>query len=232
MDDTPHHFAGPALKSEPESQTTLADLRISYERGQLDDSSTSAEPHDLFAAWLDAALEDKSIVEPYAMALATVDAQARPSSRIVLLRGYDARGFTFFTNYESRKGSELAANDRGALLFWWGALQRQIRIEGHVEKLEPAESDAYFGKRPRGHRLSAWASHQSTVVPDRATLDAEMAAVDARFPGDDVPRPDYWGGYRLVASYFEFWQGRRSRVHDRLAFTRETAGWSVARLSP
>ncbi len=220
------------MKSEPESQTNLADLRISYERGQLEDSSTSVEPHDLFASWLEEALAEKTIVEPYAMALSTVDAQARPSSRIVLLRGYDARGFTFFTNYESRKGGELAGNDRAALLFWWGALQRQIRIEGHVEKLAPAESDEYFAKRPRGHRLSAWASHQSAVVPDRATLDAEMEAVGARFPGDDVPRPDYWGGYRLVASYFEFWQGRRSRVHDRLAFARETAGWTVARLSP
>jgi pyridoxamine 5'-phosphate oxidase len=232
MDVTPVEFAGPTLKPQSQSQTDLADLRISYERGQLEDSSTSAEPHDLFAAWLEAALAEESIIEPYAMALSTVDTQSRPSSRIVLLRGYDARGFTFFTNYESRKGSELAANDRAAILFWWGALQRQIRIEGHVVKLAPAESDAYFGKRPRGHRLSAWASRQSTIVPDRATLDAEMAAADARFPGDDVPRPDYWGGYRLVASYFEFWQGRRSRVHDRLAFTRETAGWSIVRLSP
>ncbi len=166
------------------------------------------------------------------MALSTVDPQARPSSRIVLLRGYDARGFTFFTNYESRKGSELAANEQAALLFWWGVMQRQIRIEGRVEKLAAAESDDYFAKRPRGHRLSAWASRQSTIVPDRATLDAEMAAVDARFPGDDVPRPDYWGGYRLVPDYFEFWQGRRSRVHDRLAFSRGSAGWSIARLSP
>jgi pyridoxamine 5'-phosphate oxidase len=220
------------LKPGPESKTNLADLRISYERGQLEESSTSAEPHDLFAAWLEAALAEESIVEPYAMALSTVDPQARPSSRIVLLRGYDARGFTFFTNYESRKGSELAANEQAALLFWWGVMQRQIRIEGRVEKLAAAESDDYFAKRPRGHRLSAWASRQSTIVPDRATLDAEMAAVDARFPGDDVPRPDYWGGYRLVPDYFEFWQGRRSRVHDRLAFSRGSAGWSIARLSP
>ncbi len=215
-----------------EPKKNLADLRVSYERGQLDDSSTAAEPYDLFTTWMNDALADDSIVEPYAMALATVDARARPASRIVLLRGYDTLGLRFFSNYESRKGTELAANDAAALVFWWGALQRQIRIEGRVEKLSELESDAYFAKRPRGHRLSAWASHQSTIVPDRATLEAEMQAAEARFPGDDVPRPAYWGGYRLVPSYFEFWQGRKSRVHDRLAFTRGASSWSIARLSP
>ena len=215
-----------------EPQKNLADLRVSYERGQLEDSSTSADPYDLFTSWLNDALSDSTIVEPYAMALATVDAQARPSSRVVLLRGYDTNGLRFFSNYESRKGTELATNDAASLLFWWGALQRQIRVEGRVEKLADSESDAYFAKRPRGHRLSAWASHQSTIVPDRAALEAEMVAADARFPGDDVPRPPYWGGYRVVASYFEFWQGRKSRVHDRLAFARTSTGWSIVRLSP
>jgi pyridoxamine 5'-phosphate oxidase len=152
----------------------------------------------------------------------------------VLLRGYDGRGFSFFTNYESRKGRELAGNSSAALLFWWGLLQRQIRIEGQIVKLSDDESDEYFARRPRGHRLSAWASRQSTAVPDRATLEAEMAAADARFPGDDVPRPPYWGGYRLVPAYFEFWQGRRSRVHDRLAFARahDEGPWEISRLSP
>ena len=217
-----------------EKNNDLTDLRVSYERGQLDVPSTSADPFDLFKNWMNAALAEKDIVEPYAMSVSTVGAQSRPSSRIVLLRGYDLDGFRFFTNYESRKGSELTANPAGALLFWWGALQRQIRIEGDIAKLSPEESDTYFARRPRGHRLSAWASHQSTVVPDRATLEAEMAAADQRFPGDDVPRPPYWGGYRLVPSSFEFWQGRKSRVHDRLYFERRSGGaaWTLSRLSP
>ena len=217
-----------------EIDNDLTDLRVSYERGQLDVYSTSADPFDLFKTWMDAALAQEGLVEPYAMSLSTVSAAARPSSRIVLLRGYDVHGFRFFTNYESRKGSELAANSAGAILFWWGVLQREIRIEGEIVKLSVEESDAYFAKRPRGHKLSAWASHQSTVVPDRATLEAEMAAADHRFPGDDVPRPPYWGGYRLVPSSFEFWQGRKSRVHDRLYFERRSNGanWALSRLSP
>jgi pyridoxamine 5'-phosphate oxidase len=213
-------------------EKNLADLRVSYERGHLDLPHGDADPFALFKAWLDEALAEESIVEPYAMSVATVDASARPSSRMVLLRGYDADGFVFFTNYESRKGTEIAGNSSAAMLFWWGALQRQIRIEGAIEKLSEGDSDAYFAKRPRGHRLSAWASHQSTVVPDRAALESEMAAVNLRFPGDDVPRPAIWGGYRLVPTYFEFWQGRRSRVHDRLAFTRERTAWTIARLAP
>ena len=215
-----------------ESNQKFTDMRISYERGQLDVQSTSGDPLDLFRNWMDAALAEDGIVEPYAMALSTVSERNRPSSRIVLLRGYDARGFRFFTNYESRKGSEIAANASAAILFWWGALQRQIRIEGDLFALSPEESDAYFVRRPRGHRLSAWASHQSTVVPDRATLEREMSAMDERFPGDDVPRPPYWGGYRLEPAYFEFWQGRKSRVHDRLAFEKrpEAPLWSVSRL--
>jgi pyridoxamine 5'-phosphate oxidase len=217
-----------------ETNHDLTNLRISYERGELDLDGTAANPFDLFTNWMDAALAEEGIVEPYAMALSTVGADARPSSRVVLLRGYDREGFRFFSNYESRKGSELAANSAAAILFWWGALQRQIRIEGRIAKLSPEESDTYFAQRPRGHRLSAWASRQSTVVPDRATLETEMIAAGERFPGDDVPRPDYWGGYRLEPAYFEFWQGRRSRVHDRLAFEKGAVrdAWSITRLSP
>ena len=148
------------------------------------------------------------------MSVATVGANGRPSSRVVLLRQWDARGFVFYTNYGSRKGTELGAHPFAALLFWWGGLERQIRIEGAVERVLDVESDAYFATRPRGHRLSAWASQQSAVVADRETLQRAMADADARF-ADEVPRPPFWGGYRVVPDRFEFWQGRPNRVHDR-----------------
>jgi pyridoxamine 5'-phosphate oxidase len=149
-----------------------------------------------------------------------------------LLRGYDERGFVFFTNYESRKGRELEHRSKTALLFFWAPLERQVRIEGSVERLDAAESDAYFAKRPRGHRLSAWASPQSAVVPERATLEARMLDMEQRFEGSDVPRPPFWGGFRVVPAAFEFWQGRRNRVHDRLAYVRAGAAWRRERLAP
>jgi pyridoxamine 5'-phosphate oxidase len=147
------------------------------------------------------------------------------------LRQWDHNGFVFFTNYESRKGDELRDNPYAALLFWWGPHERQVRIEGSVERVAPAESDAYFATRPRGHRLSAWASHQSTIVADRLTLERAMIEAEARFP-DDVPRPPFWGGYRVVPDYFEFWQGRPNRVHDRIAYRRSADAWTRERLSP
>ncbi|GAC1586516.1 MAG: pyridoxamine 5'-phosphate oxidase [Candidatus Velthaea sp.] len=216
-----------------ESQPSdLADLRMSYERGELDTTSVARDPFAQFGTWLAEAL-GADLIEPNAMTLATVGIDGQPSARIVLLRGWDERGFVFFTNYESQKGLEIAYTPRAALLFYWGALERQIRIEGPVERLAPADSDAYFAKRPRGHRLSAWASRQSSVVADRAQLETQMSAFDRQFADNDVPRPPYWGGYRVVPNRFEFWQGRRNRVHDRILYRRVPGTpWTLERLSP
>ena len=169
--------------------------------------------------------------EPHAMTLATADAHGRVSARIVLLKGVDARGFVFHTNYASRKGRDLDADPRVALLFFWAELERQVRIEGTAERASAAESDAYFAARPRGSQISAWASPQSAPVPDRAWLEMQVAAVQARF-ASDVPRPSNWGGIRVVPSRFEFWQGRESRLHDRLVWTREGDRWTIGRLAP
>jgi pyridoxamine 5'-phosphate oxidase len=209
----------------------LRSRRVIYERGELDTDTVAADPFEQFRVWLEHALHAQGMVEPNAMNVATVGMGGRPSSRIVLLRQWDARGFVFYTNYESRKGTELGAQPFAALLFWWGVLERQIRIEGAVERVLDVESDAYFASRPRGHRLSAWASRQSAVVPDRETLQRAMSEADQRFTGE-VPRPPFWGGYRIVPDRFEFWQGRPNRVHDRIAYERSPDGWALARLSP
>jgi pyridoxamine 5'-phosphate oxidase len=209
---------------------TIADRRTSYERGELDETHAAAEPFAQFRVWLDEALA-APLKEANAMTLATADAAGRPSARIVLLRGWDEHGFVFFTNYDSRKGREIDANPHASLLFFWDVLEREVRIEGSVERLSEADSDAYFERRPRGHRLSAWASPQSRVVAGRATLEEAMREADARFSGD-VPRPPYWGGYRVVPEAIEFWQGRRNRVHDRLSYRRAGADWVRERLAP
>jgi pyridoxamine 5'-phosphate oxidase len=210
-----------------------SEQRVDYEKGSLDEAAVAGDPFAQFADWYEAAQRTEGIGEPSAMALATADAAGMPSLRIVLLRGADARGFVFFTNYESRKGRDLATNPQAALLFFWAPLERQIRIEGAIERIAASESDAYFVRRPRGHRLSAWASAQSSIIPDRAAVERRMEEEDRRFAGSEVPRPPYWGGYRVVPHAFEFWQGRPNRVHDRIAYSRRgDATWSIARLSP
>ncbi len=188
------------------------------------------DPLTQFREWYEQAVA-AGVVEPEAMALATATPDGAPSVRFVLLKGVDDRGIQFFSNYESRKGRELAANPRAALVVLWRPLQRQVRFEGPVERLAAAESDAYFQTRARGSRLGAWASAQSTVIPDRSVLDARLADADARFPGD-VPRPDYWGGYRLRPDVIEFWEGRPDRLHDRAEFRLQDGAWRSHRLSP
>jgi pyridoxamine 5'-phosphate oxidase len=210
--------------------TALAQLRVDYKRAALSERDAARNPFDQFARWFDEAVA-AALPEPNAMTLATVDAAGQPAARIVLLKGVDARGFVFHTNYDSRKGKEIASAPRVALLFFWVELERQVRIEGHAERVPPAESDAYFAERPRASRLSAWASPQSMPITDRAWLEAQVAATEARF-ASDVPRPPNWGGVRVAPSRFEFWQGRASRLHDRLVWTRAGDDWAIGRLAP
>lgn len=209
----------------------LAEIRREYARATLDVPHVDADPFAQFARWINEAITAE-VAEATAMALATVSPDGRPSCRVVLLKGHDRQGLAFYTSYESRKGSEIAANARVAATFYWAELERQLRVEGVAEPLPAAASDRYFASRPPGARLSAVASPQSAVVPDRAHLEQAYAEAAARY-GDDPVRPAHWGGYRIVPDRFEFWQGRANRLHDRLLYVPGTDGaWSITRLAP
>ena len=215
----------------PNRDTPIADLRKSYELAELIESSALADPFKQFDLWLSEAIA-ADVPEPNAMTLATVGSDMRPSTRIVLIKGMDPRGPVWFTNYQSRKGIEVAGNPYAALQFHWVEMERTVRIEGVVEKISPEESDAYYHSRPIGSRIGAWASPQSDIVASRSVLDQNEAAFTAKF-GDNPPRPPHWGGYRLKPDNWQFWQGRPSRMHDRLRYTLQKDGaWLRERLAP
>ena len=209
---------------------SIAELRKSYERAELDETSALADPLAQFELWLQQAL-DGQLPEPTAMTLASVGADSRPSTRVVLLKGCDARGLVWYSNYESRKGRELAAHPFAALQFHWVELERVVRIEGRVEHTDAAQSDAYFASRPLDSRIGAWASPQSQVISSRAVLVANAAKIGAKYLMNP-PRPPHWGGFRLVPERWEFWQGRRSRLHDRLVYRHADDQWLRERLAP
>lgn len=206
--------------------------RLSYERGTLEESQVLPNPVEQLRLWLTEAKEAQ-VIEPNAMCVATVDSAGHPDARYVLLRGLDDRGLVFYTNSQSAKGVQLAGYPYATAVFWWGALERQVRIRGAVEPVPAEEADTYFATRPRGHQLSAWVSPQSQVIPNREWLEARAQAVEQEFEGQSVPRPPHWLGYRIVPDQFEFWQGRSSRLHDRLRYTLQADGqWLIERLAP
>ncbi len=209
---------------------SIAQLRKNYTFGQLSETEVPANPLDLFQTWFDQAVKSQC-PEPNSMALATADQAGNPSARIVLLKGADQEGFTFFTNYESQKGKELAIRPQAALLFHWHELERQVRIKGIVERVSNAESDAYFHSRPAASRIGAWASPQSSEIPSREFLEEAEKQFSQQF-GDKPPRPEHWGGYRLKPVEIEFWQGRPSRLHDRIQYQLKDSQWRIARLAP
>lgn len=211
---------------------TIADLRKDYALEGLSESDVNPNPFIQFKKWFDQALAAQ-LPEPNAMTLATTTPDGKPSARMVLLKDFDERGFVFFTNYNSRKAQELTANPQAALVFWWAELERQVRILGSVEKVSTAESDYYFESRPAKSRLGAWASEQSEVIPNREFLEQKMQELQSKYANQDIPRPPHWGGLRVIPTEIEFWQGRSSRLHDRLLYTLvENSDWQISRLSP
>lgn len=212
----------------------LPDLRIDYSKGALREQDAAADPFAQFTAWFAQAADKASgIVEPNAMTLATVDPDGQPTARVVLLKGFDERGFVFFTNYDSAKAAALNHEPRCALCFYWDKLERSVRVTGVAARVADDESDAYFATRPYRSQLGAWVSTQSSVVPARAVLEERFAQLALQYPeGSVVPRPPFWGGFRVAPQSVEFWQGQRSRLHDRLVYTRAGGGWQLQRLSP
>ena len=209
----------------------ISSIRKDYQLKSLSEEDVAANPFDQFAQWWDQAVKSE-IDEVNAMTLATVDQHNRPSARIVLLKDFNASGFVFYTNYESDKGKQIEQNPHACLVFFWKELERQVRIEGICEQISSAESDAYFPSRPIGSRIGASVSPQSRVIADRSILSDRVAAMERQFPTGEIPRPAHWGGYRLIPASIEFWQGRSSRLHDRIKYLREDGAWSIVRLAP
>lgn len=206
-------------------------LRHDFSKMSLDESMVDRDPVKQFESWFRAAVEGK-VNEPNAMALSTVDAENRPSSRILLLRNFDEDGFAFYTNYKSRKAQEVEKNNNASMLFFWPELERQVRIEGKLVKQSAEDSDRYFNSRPRESQLGAWTSPQSEIIADRKAIDDELELIIKKFEGKAVPRPEWWGGYALVPDRIEFWQGRPSRLHDRICYMKEKDSWKIVRLAP
>ena len=211
----------------------IGDLRQDYSRQTLLETNADVNPFLQFQHWFAQALNSQ-VIEPNAMTLATITTDGKPAARIVLLKDFDERGFVFYTNFQSRKGQELAQTPAAALVFWWGELERQVRIEGAITVVSEAEADAYFQSRPRGSQLGAWVSRQSQMIGDRSVLEDRLEQLEQEYGDRPIPRPPHWGGYRLAPTYFEFWQGRSNRLHDRLCYRHTTAAniWQIKRLSP
>lgn len=211
---------------------SVADLRQNYTRAGLLEKDAATNPFDQFKTWFEQAVEAE-LLEPNAMTLATATPEGKPSARIVLLKGYDTDGFVFYTNYQSQKGQELTANPWGSLVFWWADLERQVRISGRIEKVSETESEEYFHSRPEGSQLGAWTSNQSQVIASREVLENRFQELQGKYADQEIPRPPHWGGFRVIPDEIEFWQGRPSRLHDRLRYRLdEQRNWIRERLSP